>query len=98
MRIRAVSDSELVHLCEIRLRALADAPFAFGSTYEREKDRSPEDYLTWVTNGVTMVAEDDDGWHGLGCGRFDELDPSIAHVLAMWVEPKQRESKVGAGI
>src|SRR5438128_9264169 len=98
MRIREVADSELAKLREIRLRALADAPYAFGSSYEREKDRTPEDYRSWVTGGVTMVAEDDDGWHGLGWCRFDDVVPYLAHVLAMWVEPEHRGTKVGAEI
>ena len=96
MRIRAVADSELAQLKEIRLRALADAPSAFGSTYEREKDRAPEDYRSWVTEGITFVAEDDDGWHGLGHGRLDKEKPSVAYVMAMWVDPDYRGSKVGA--
>lgn len=98
MRIRAVEESELDRLQEIRLRALADAPYAFGSTYEREKDRTPEDYRSWITGGVTMVAEDEDGWHGLGWCRFDDEVPNLAHVLAMWVDPEHRGTKVGAQI
>ena len=39
-----------------------------------------------------------DGWHGLGCCRFDEVMPGVAHVLAMWVEPEHRGTKVGAEI
>ena len=96
MRIRAVADSELAELKEIRLRALAEAPHAFGSTVEREQDRAPEDYRPWITDGITFVAEDDDGWHGLGHGRLDKEKPSLAYVMAMWVEPAYRGTKVGA--
>lgn len=98
MRVRAVADSELAQLKEIRLRALADAPYAYGSSYGEEVGRAPDEYRKWVTDGVTMVAEDDDGWHGLGCSRFDDVEPSVAHVLAMWVAPEHRQSKVGAQI
>lgn len=96
MRIRAVADSELAQLKELRLRALADAPSAFGSTVEREKERAPEGYRSWITDGITFVAEDEDGWHGLGHGRLDKEKPSLAYVMAMWVEPAYRGSKVGA--
>lgn len=98
MRIREVSDSELAQLREIRLRALQDARFAYGSTYEREQARVPEDYRTWVTDGVTLVAEDDDGWHAIGHGRLDKTKPSLAYVMAMWVAPEHRGTHVGAAI
>ena len=98
MPIREVSDSELAQLKEIRLRALADAPFAYGGSYEGEKDREPEEYRSWITEGVTVVAEDDDGWHGMGHGRLDKVTPSLAYVMAMWVTPARRGTKLGADI
>ncbi|MBV8959525.1 MAG: GNAT family N-acetyltransferase [Actinobacteria bacterium] len=98
MRIREVSGSELARLKEIRLRALADAPYAYGSSYERERDRDPEEYRSWITNGVTFVAEDEEGWHALGHGRLDAVTPSLAYVMAMWVAPERRGTKLGATI
>jgi GNAT superfamily N-acetyltransferase len=90
-----VEEAELGLLRELRLRALSDDPSAFGRTYGEEFPRAPETYAPWVTEGVTVVAESDDGWHGLGAASVDKDDFFVAHVYSMWVEPELRGTGIG---
>ena len=52
---------------DIRLRSLADAPEAFGSTLARERDFAEEDWLRWLT-GVAVLATVDGVPAALGGG------------------------------
>jgi GNAT superfamily N-acetyltransferase len=89
--IRALGPEEWPAVRDIRLRSLADAPFAFTSSYERE---SAFDAATWraraaschwflaVDHGeVIGVAGGVDGWSG---------DPTRRELVGMWVAPSSR--------
>lgn len=89
---RAVVGDEAI-LRDLRLQALTDAPEAFGSTYERELARTPEDWRRWISPGVTFIFEDDHGPRGLIAGGHDPTETSIVYLMAMWVHPDAR----GAG-
>jgi ribosomal protein S18 acetylase RimI-like enzyme len=79
----------------IRLEALDDDPDAFGSTYEREVDRTTEEWQRWFTNGATFIAEDaDKGAVGLAAGFLDFGGKPIAHVVSMWVRASHRGTGV----
>jgi ribosomal protein S18 acetylase RimI-like enzyme len=93
--VRAVRSDELDRLKEIRLRALADAPGAFGSRYDEEVPRDPELWRTWITRGGTFIVEDDRGWHGLVAVFLDENDASLCHLVSMWVAPDHRGRGLG---
>ncbi|MCU1463332.1 MAG: family N-acetyltransferase [Acidimicrobiales bacterium] len=95
MRIRSVQRSEVARLREIRLRALLDAPSAFGSTYDEESERALEAWLSWVEPGVTVIVEDDAGWHGLAAARLDADEQALVHVFSMWVESELRGQRLG---
>jgi ribosomal protein S18 acetylase RimI-like enzyme len=82
---------------EVRLRALQDAPLAFGSTYARESQFSDEEWLQRVTrwngeSGIGYLAME--GGHGCGIAGVLE-DGACAHHISMWVAPTHR--KCGAG-
>lgn len=95
MRVRHVGQDELHRLRQLRLQALLDAPQAFGRRYEEEADREPNEYLSWVMDGSTLVAEDDTGWHGLAVIQPDRQEPSVCHLLSMWTEPAWRRQGLG---
>ncbi len=95
MEIRPVEPHEASRLRNIRLVALQDAPHAFGSTYEREADRPLEAWAEWLTTGLTLAADDGNGWHGLVVGKTDPDDPFVVHVLSMWVESALRRTGLG---
>jgi ribosomal protein S18 acetylase RimI-like enzyme len=95
MVVRRVREDELDRLKELRLRALLDAPGAFGRRHEEEAGRDPGEYSGWVKEGCTLVAEDDSGWHGLVAMAVDRDDPSQCHLLSMWTEPASRGRGLG---
>ena len=86
---------------DLRLRALADAPEAFGSTLAHEQNFSAAEWSARLAAGAAsswdlpLLAEVDGQPAGLAWGRFDETDLSVAHLYQMWVAPSQRGHGVG---
>ncbi|MFB9834870.1 GNAT family N-acetyltransferase [Actinoallomurus acaciae] len=80
---------------EIRLRALADTPEAFASTYEDEKAFSPDVWTSRLTGdkSVNLLAVED----GVALGMTSALveDGDVAHIVGMWVTPEARGRGVG---
>jgi len=70
---------------DIRLRSLADAPDAFGSTLEREQSFGDADWRRRL--GVPVYAVDDPRPVALG-GTFDHA--GTPHVWGMWTDPTHR--------
>jgi ribosomal protein S18 acetylase RimI-like enzyme len=82
---------------QVRLRALADVPSAFGSTYAREVAFSGETWLARATRldgdaGVGYIARADDEPCGLGLSFLGVENPAIADLVSFWVAPEQRGS------
>ena len=99
-RIRQVTRKEWERVRELRLRALADAPDAFGSTLERERSLGRPEWIAWIegweeATNVMFVAERDEGWIGMAVGSRTG-DEDHAHLYGMWVDPMWRGTGVGA--
>lgn len=75
---------------ELRLRAMTDAPDAFGSTYDRELARTAEDWQRWLTTGATFIAIADGNPCGLVAGLHDADEGTVVHLMSMWVDPAHR--------
>jgi GNAT superfamily N-acetyltransferase len=78
----------------VRLDALKEAPYAFGSTYEREKDLDEPSWRARIARRPTFVAEVD----GTVAGTVATGDGDVtgaAAVIAMWVDPRYRRRGVG---
>lgn len=71
----------------IRLRSLADAPDAFGSTLERESAFVESDWRARMTNPAVVVLDDD---RPVACGAVFPNRPGRAAIVAMWVDPAAR--------
>ncbi|MGH3412702.1 MAG: GNAT family N-acetyltransferase [Marmoricola sp.] len=72
---------------EIRLRALADSPDAFGSTLARERSFTEVDWRRRCGDRSVVA------FHGdlaVACGAVFADRPGYAAVVAMWVDPAQR--------
>jgi GNAT superfamily N-acetyltransferase len=82
---------------QIRLRALADSPFAFSSTVQEEEARPETDWRERLAHPgrVTFAAIDGDRWVGIAGVFVLEDQPSIAHLVSMWVDPGARRGGVG---
>ena len=79
-------------LRDLRLRAMLDAPDAFGSTYERETARTIADWQKWLAPGVTFILETGNGPEGIVAGARDAADPNVVHLMAMWLDTALRGS------
>jgi ribosomal protein S18 acetylase RimI-like enzyme len=78
----------------VRLAALQDAPYAFGSTWEREKERTEEDWRSAVVSRTRFVAEADGVV--VGMASVGEAGSSRAgSVTSFWVHPRARGKGVG---
>ena len=84
----------------VRLRALQDAPLAFGATYAKESQLPDSDWIKRVERwnsrtGIGFLAMDE----GIACGMagsfLDENDPTRAHLISMWTAPTHRQQGVG---
>jgi GNAT superfamily N-acetyltransferase len=72
---------------EVRLRSLADAPEAFGSTLERERELGEPEWRARLTTPAVVV--EDEG-QAVACGAAFSPEPGRAMVVAMWVDPAHR--------
>jgi ribosomal protein S18 acetylase RimI-like enzyme len=86
---RAVPD-EWAEVREIRLRALADSPFAFASTLQREQAFGEADWRARLGNGHSWLCRSAGRAVGLVSSFSDEAHPSARHLVSMWVAPGHR--------
>ena len=95
--VRRVRPEEALTFRELRLRALADAPYAFASSLAAEQDKPDElwrsevrRYASGGDSAVFLVESAEVGPFGLtGCFLRDRR-PEIAHVVSVWVDPAMR--------
>lgn len=94
--VRSLDAEDWQALRAIRLRALADAPDAFGSTLEREASRPDEAWRDWAgrRDRVVVLAERDGAAVGIASGGPAPTEERVAGLYAMWVEPSARGSGV----
>jgi ribosomal protein S18 acetylase RimI-like enzyme len=102
--VRRLRPDEGQRLKEIRLRALADAPLAFLSTFDAEVGRSDEvwDGLArrWSegdAEATFVAAAHDHSLVGL-IGSFIEDDRRSAHLVSMWTAPEARRRGVATAL
>jgi GNAT superfamily N-acetyltransferase len=96
--VRAVRAGEASPLRELRMRAMADAPSAFGSTLQHEAEQSDEHWSALAEGGdedCVYVAIDGEAWIGMAAGRWFERERGIVQLWGMWVEPGRRGERIG---
>jgi ribosomal protein S18 acetylase RimI-like enzyme len=100
VRIRLATRGEWERLRDLRLRSLADAPDAFGSTLDDERGHGEAGWVGWIegwegARNALFVAERGTEWIGMAVGSRagDEAD---AHLYGMWVDPAWRGRGIGA--
>lgn len=98
--VRRIRSHEGSRLRDLRLRALSDAPTAFGATYATEVAypdevwRSRAEGASAGCNRATFVAEQDGQWLGLVTG-LRALNEAHALLVSMFVERAVRGMGVG---
>jgi ribosomal protein S18 acetylase RimI-like enzyme len=97
LNIRQLAREELAALRAIRLRALQDAPGAYGSTYEEAAARTDADWQRWFDNVTPFLAEQTEGGAAIGLAATyrDPDEQAVAHLISMWVAPEARGAGAG---
>jgi ribosomal protein S18 acetylase RimI-like enzyme len=93
--VREVKADEWELLRDVRLAALREAPYAFGSSYEREAPFTEEQWRGRLSaRSVTFFAEVPGAGEPAGIAGVYEED-GTAELVSMWVRPTARG--LGAG-
>src|SRR5689334_8981096 len=100
IRIEPITSQNTLVFKAIRLRALQDAPFAFGSTFLKESQLTDSDWINRVERmngevGAGFLAMDDDLACGIVGSFVDQSDRTCAHLISMWTAPKHRQRGIG---
>jgi ribosomal protein S18 acetylase RimI-like enzyme len=85
---------------EVRLRALKDAPSAFGSTYASESQFPDSEWIRrarrWSGEiGIGYLAMDEDEACGIAGAFLLENEVTKANLVSMWTAPSHRQRGVG---
>ena len=86
---------------DLRVRALADSPDAFGSSLAAEAGRPDAEWARRLASSADLrvsrplVAELGGELVGLAWGRIDMSAPDVAALYQMWVAPTHRGRGVG---
>ena len=99
--VRPIAANEWRTYRALRLRALLDAPDAFGSTHAAESTRPDTMWQERLqaaersANDCALFAEGAGQICGLLWCKRSESEPHIAHAYQMWVDPAARGAGVG---
>ena len=106
VEIRRIRADEGLRLREVRLRALAEAPLAFGSTLAREQTFPESAWHERAAGGAsgsdraTFIAEGAGRWVGMATGvaRHPDGPDHSPMLIGMFVDSTQRGRGVGAAL
>lgn len=99
MLVRPVRPEEWHALRELRLRALATDPTAFGATLEEARKEGDEAWRARAAAApgrVVLVADAGGALVGMLCG--ERRDGDEAELLALWTAPEARRAGVGRAL
>jgi ribosomal protein S18 acetylase RimI-like enzyme len=100
IEIQPITQSNASVFQAVRLRALQDAPYAFGSTYATESQFPDSEWQTRVErmnghSGVGFLAVDGEKACGIVGSFLDQDDQTRAHLVSMWTAPGHRQQGIG---
>jgi ribosomal protein S18 acetylase RimI-like enzyme len=99
--IRSFASSEWHTYRDLRLRALADSPDAFGSTLAQEKTRKDDSWAERLEKGANsalelpLLAEVGGVPVGLAWARIEPSTGEVAYLYQVWVAPAYRRLGIG---
>lgn len=100
IRIEQVVQENLAAFIEVRLRALQESPWAFGSTCARERAFTDEEWKARLerwngVRGVGYVALENGVMCGMAGALLDEKDAKRTQLVSMWTAPSHRRRGIG---
>jgi GNAT superfamily N-acetyltransferase len=95
MEVRRAVTGEGNRFRDLRLRALQDAPYAFSSSFERERNRTAEDWEQLAGGAVIFVAVENDEWMGMVGAYVPDGAPDTVGIWGTWVDPDARGQGLG---
>lgn len=100
MDVRRLRPDEWAALRAIRLRALAEAPDAFGSTYAKTAALGDDDWRARADppDGAVFVVDGPTELVGMAIGGPAPTTTESAALYGMWVAPEARRRGVGAAL
>jgi GNAT superfamily N-acetyltransferase len=95
--LRRITSDDWQLLRDVRLRALADAPDAFGTVLAQAQQLTDDEWRARAGNerGLTLVAVDGDGVGRAMGGAFAPDDRPTVFVWGMWTDPAARGHGLG---
>jgi GNAT superfamily N-acetyltransferase len=98
LTVVAAGASEIETLKGLRLRALAEAPYAFASTLERERAMTDDDWRSWLEGAAWFFAYRAGRPVGLVAALSEDSPAPRRHLISLWVEPEERGSGAAAAL
>lgn len=104
MEIRPAEPDDWPSVRDVRLRALQDAPDAFGATFGDETDNDEDRWRSWMTgwdgavDQALFAAVESEEWLGIALGVRWGAEPDTTHLYAMWVDPAHRRRGAGRAL
>lgn len=99
--IRRVTVTDGPVVKAVRLRSLATDPVSFASTYAREAGFAQDEWTEWAARDAagdemtTLLAMRAGEPVGIVAAYCDEEEPSLFHIVALWVAPEVRRAGIG---
>ena len=97
MGLRRLTTADWRVYRELRLAALADAPYAYGSTLEAERKLTETDWRKRLATREQFVAYLDGAPAGTVAGVRSD-GSAVAELVSMWVRPQTRGHGVGSAL
>ena len=100
MAVRRLRSDEVELLRDVRLRALQDSPWAFGSSHARELGHSAERWQRFAdqVDSVIYVAMEDGACIGMAGGFMPADLAGTVQLWGMWVAPEGRRRGHGRAL
>ena len=98
MEIVHIEPGEECRLRDLRMRAVTDAPEAFGTTRSVMLRWSNEQWMQQLRDLPTFVVVEDGTDLGMVRGALDPRYPLKRHLISMWIAPEARGRGFGTAL
>jgi ribosomal protein S18 acetylase RimI-like enzyme len=103
VEIRRTTEQDWQTLRRVRLAALREAPYAFGSTYQKERQWDDDKWREWASWGERSEEQVvflgfDTGNRSVGMVAAFKAEEGSVQLIAMWVAPGDRRKGFGRAL